>query len=74
MIDTKKKELIKDCNALAKREFYCEADARKESEIFLAKHDTPLFELNTEIKEERVIKRRVGRPRKDCLLYTSRCV
>jgi transposase len=65
MIDIKKKELIKDCNALAKREFYCEADAIKESELFLAKHDTSLFKINTEIKEERVIKRRVGRPRKD---------
>jgi hypothetical protein len=41
-IDIKKKELIKGCNALAKREFYCEADAIKESELFLAKHDTSL--------------------------------
>ena len=65
MIDIKKKELIEDCNALAKREFYCEADANKALELFLAKHDTSLFEINTEIKEERVIKRRVGRPRKD---------
>ncbi len=64
-IDIKKKELIEACIELAKRKFFCEADARKESEIFLAKHDTPLFELNTEIKEEQVIKRRVGRPRKD---------
>ncbi len=64
-IDIKKKEMIEGCNALAKREFYCEADAIKESEIFLAKHDTALFDLNAEIKEERVIKRRVGRPRKD---------
>jgi transposase len=65
MIETQRKELLEACNELAKRKFFCEADARKELEIFLAKHDTPLFELNTEIKEEQIIKRRVGRPRKD---------
>jgi hypothetical protein len=28
-----------------------QADAIKESELFLAKHDTSLFKINTEIKE-----------------------
>jgi len=64
MIETRKSELLSACDELAKRKFFCEADAKKEVEIFLAKHASPLFELNTEIKEERVIKRRVGRPRK----------
>ena len=65
MIETRSKELLEACHELAKREFFCEANAKKELEIFMAKHDTPLFELNTEIKEEQVIKRRVGCPRKD---------
>ncbi len=64
-IETKKSELLKACHELAKRQFFCEADAKKALEIFLAKHDTPFFYLNTEINEEQVIKRRVGRPRKD---------
>ncbi len=64
MIETRKLELLAACDKLAKRKFFCEADAKKELEIFLAKHASPLFELKTEIKEERVIKRRVGRPRK----------
>jgi hypothetical protein len=53
------KKLIEDCNDLAKREFYCETDARMALDYFLAKQDTSLFELNTEAKEEQVIKRRV---------------
>jgi hypothetical protein len=50
--ETHQKKLIEDCSDLAKREFYCEADARKALEYFLAKQDTSLFELNTEVKEE----------------------
>lgn len=64
LIETRESELLAACDELAKRKFFCEADAKKELEIFLAKHASPLFELKTEIKEEEVIKRRVGRPRK----------
>ncbi len=61
MIETRESELPSACDELAKRKFFCEADAKKELEIFLAKHASPLFELKIEIKEEQVIKRRVRR-------------
>lgn len=63
MIETGKSELLAICNELAKRKFFCEADAKKGIEIFLPKHASPLYELKIEIKEEQVIKRRVGWPR-----------
>jgi transposase len=65
MVKSRRQELEESCAALAKRSFFCEADAKKELEIFLKEHATPLFEMKTEIKEEHIQKRRVGRPRKD---------
>ncbi len=65
MVQSRRQELEEACAELAKRSFFCEADAKMGLEIFLKEHGTPLFEMKTEIKEEHVQKRRVGRPRKD---------
>ena len=55
----------KDCQELAKKEFYCEADASKAMEEFLKEHKHPCFNLEAQVIHKEQLKRRRGRPAKN---------
>lgn len=55
----------KDCQDLAKKDFYCEADAKTAMEEFRKGHRHTCFTIEAEVTQQEQFKRKRGRPAKD---------
>lgn len=64
-------ELAKAVQALAKQRFNCQEDATKALDAFLRTHADAVHQVTGTVREERLTKRRPGRPRKDEVPQTT---